>query len=211
MAESGELKNSLRQKAEQELSKRQSEISLPAEKEDNIRLVHELLVHQIELEIRNAELLRIQQELQESNERYRYLYDYAPVGYFTINSDFKISNVNLDGAELLKEPRSKLHNMPFPRFIAPEETDRFYLYFKKVFSTNHQPLLELKMQKADKTAFYARLESARAENAELRLALTDITETEAGRRGIGKSQGRIGGKGKGKGKNSFLRKSLRKS
>ncbi len=168
--------HNLRQRAEDELERKTKSSLHGMDRADTERLLHELEVHQIELEIQNQELLRVQKELQESRDRYHDLYDSAPIGYFTLKADFRINAVNASGADQLLATKKNLLEKLFTRFIAPEETDRFYLYLKKAFSTDHKSTLELKMQRADKTPFFARLESARGDHSELHLALIDITE-----------------------------------
>jgi len=82
------------------------------------RLVQELEVHQIELEMQNAELLRTREELELSRNKYAELYDFAPVGYFTFDSSGVIREVNYTGAQLLGRERQLLANKPFSSFIA---------------------------------------------------------------------------------------------
>jgi len=167
----------LRRRAEQELlQKGKTGIGPHPDHADCEQLIHELQVHQIELEIQNEELMGIQKELQESRQHFYDLYEFAPIGYFTIDRNYQITSVNLTGSQLLKIERSKLQNTRFTRFVAPEETDRFYFYFREALSTDVKRVLELEMQKADKTRFFARLESLRASGSAVRLALIDITE-----------------------------------
>ena len=71
-------------------------------------LIHELQVHQIELEMQNDELRRIQNELEKSRDKYTNLYDFSPVGYFTISEKGIISEVNLTGAVMLGTERKKI-------------------------------------------------------------------------------------------------------
>jgi PAS domain-containing protein len=82
------------------------------------RLVHELEVHQIELEMQNAELRLTQGQLEESRNRYVELYDFAPIAYFTFDRDGVIREVNLRGAELVGIDRGVLANTPFIFLIA---------------------------------------------------------------------------------------------
>ncbi len=82
------------------------------------KLVHELQIHQIELQIQNDELRRIEQELTESREKYSDLYDFAPVGYVTCDSQGKILEVNLTACSLLGVERHKLLHKPFHPFVA---------------------------------------------------------------------------------------------
>ena len=81
--------------------------------------MHELQVHQIELEMQNEELRRAQETIAESRDRYADLYDFAPVGYFTLDPQGLILEVNLTGARLLGAPRDSLLRKPFILFVAP--------------------------------------------------------------------------------------------
>ncbi len=87
-------------------------------------IIHELQVHQVELEMRNEELKRVQFELEESRDKYQdkcqNLYDVAPVGYFTLTRKGLIKEVNLSGAALVGIPRQELIGRGFNYFVAPE-------------------------------------------------------------------------------------------
>ena len=109
----------LRQRAEDRLRERKE--SLPS-RADAAKLVHELQVHQIELEMQNEELVRSRGELESSLERYSELYDFAPVGYFTLGRDGAIRDVNLTGARLLGVDRAELVARRIAAFVAAADT-----------------------------------------------------------------------------------------
>jgi PAS domain-containing protein len=90
------------------------------------QVLHELRVHQIELEMQNEELRRAQEELEASRERYFDLYDLAPVGYFTLGEPGLILQANLTAAALLGVTRDALVKQPLTRFILREDQDIFY-------------------------------------------------------------------------------------
>src|SRR5580658_6142786 len=92
--------------------------------------LHELRVHQIELEMQNEELRRAQEELEISRERYFDLYDLAPVGYFTLSEHGIILEANLTGAKLLGIARGALVKQPLSRFILPEDQDIHFRHRK---------------------------------------------------------------------------------
>jgi len=128
---------------------------------DQVRgMLHELKVHQIELEMQNEELRRSRAELQASHERYFDLYDLAPVGYFTLTEDAQILEANLTGAELLGVPRSDLLGRPFTRLILPEDQDVYYHHRRAVLKAGSAVTCELRMVRADGSIFHALLESA---------------------------------------------------
>ena len=93
-------------------------------------LVHELQVHQIELEIQNEELRRAQAALEVSRDRYVDLYEFAPVGYLTLNADGFIAGINLAGATLLGEVRGALIKRRFARFVADESRDGWHRFLR---------------------------------------------------------------------------------
>ena len=116
----GETKgDSLRKRAEKILSQKPQDVGkIPGE--DIKRLIHELDVYQIELDMQNDELRKAQAEIELSRAKYVDLYDFAPVGYFTLTSTGRIKEVNLTGARLLGVERPNLANREFHHFIAPE-------------------------------------------------------------------------------------------
>ena len=115
--------------------------------QDTTELIHELRVHQIELEIQNEELRNAQLELADSRNKYCELYDFAPVGYFTLNKEVLIVGVNLTGASFLGEERGNLLKSKFSHFIAPGSQDDFYLHHKKVVESRTRQSCEVKLRK----------------------------------------------------------------
>lgn len=105
----------LRRLAEKRLRDRDAELAYMPK--DINELIHELEVYQIELEMQNEELRRVQMKLIESQNQFHELYEIAPLGYFTLDEKALIRQVNLTGADLLGLPRSKLINTKFSRFI----------------------------------------------------------------------------------------------
>ncbi len=127
--------------------------------EDINKLIHNLRVYQTELEMQNEELRRIQQELEESRDRYSDLYDFAPVGYFTIDKNGIIREVNLTGASILGVERASLIGKPLSHFVVKNDQDSLYLHYRDVLSTKKHQTCELVLIGKDKTRFYSQLES----------------------------------------------------
>ena len=145
------------------------------------KLVEDLHVHQIEVEIQNEELRRAQSELEVSRDGYSDLYDFAPVGYVTISEKGLILQANLSCAAMLGIERSSLIRKPFSRFIAKDDQDVFYLHQKKLFETKAKQICELKLIRKDRTQFYAQLESIVVKDAkgsipQTRTTITDIND-----------------------------------
>jgi PAS domain S-box-containing protein len=145
------------------------------------RLIQELRVHQIEMEMQNDELRKVQKELEDSRNRYFGLFDFAPVGYFTLNQKNLIEEVNLTAAEMLRVERSGLKRQKFTQYIVPDYQDVFYLHRKSVFDTNSRQTCELRFMRKDGNQFDAQLISVPCQSPDgsfnhLRMAVTDITE-----------------------------------
>ncbi len=96
---------------------------------DDTEIIHELRVHQIELEIQNEELRKSQRKLEDSQRKYFDLYNFAPNGYFTLDKDGIILDVNLAGAALLGVGRRDLYNTAFIRYIAHDNRNQFHHIF----------------------------------------------------------------------------------
>lgn len=142
-------------------------------------LIHELQVHQIELEMQNDELRKAQLALEDTRDKYIDLYDFAPVGYFTFTREALIKEVNLTGASLLGIERQKLINGRFRRFVAPNFLEQWDRYLINVFEKGEKLSCDLELIRLDGSEFYARFESSRIEekggNFVVRTALSDIT------------------------------------
>ena len=171
----------LRHKAEAELA----HIPKPMTKQippSAEKLLHELQVHQIELEMQNEELRRTQAELETSRDRYLDFYDFAPVGYITLNKDGMIDEINLAGASLLGVTRNKLPYHRFAFFVAPEDRDRWHHHFQNALTYDDILTCELPLLRSDGSSFYARLDCMRQNKAGkitgMRVMLADITESK---------------------------------
>ncbi len=150
----------LRSHAEAMLRAKTSEESSPRTQEDLQRLVHELEVFQIELEMQNAELRRAREELELSRNIYAELYEYAPVGYFTFDEAGLIKNVNLAGARMLGIERQLLADKPFVGFIADAvERDVFLNHLAMVVQRRVMLKCEINLTGDDGTVIYGQLQS----------------------------------------------------
>lgn len=144
------------------------------------RMLHELHVHQIELEMQNTELRRVQVELGAARARYFGLYDLAPVGYCTISERGLVLEANLTAATLLDVARNALVGRPIVRFVIEEDRDIYYLLGKRIFDTGEAQTCELRMAKRDGTTFWAHMAAAPAQDDDgspvCRVVMSDITE-----------------------------------
>lgn len=126
---------------------------------DEVRkLLHELRTYQIELELQNDELRRVQEELVETRDQYIDLYDLAPFGYLTLSEKGVIVKANLTLADMLDEERRSLHGQPFTRFIFYNDQDRFYKCFRAFIASMDRLVFDLRMQRKDGDWFWAKLE-----------------------------------------------------
>jgi PAS domain S-box-containing protein len=169
----------LRSRAEKSL-RRKSVVSRAYPDEDVEKLIQELRVHQIELEMQNEELRNAQAELAESRDRYFDLYDLAPVGYLTLDEKGLILEVNLACADLLGSDRAALIRQRFSRFVSPGSQDAFYSHWKQSIRVDSKQVCELELKRKSGQAFYAQLQSVKVqENAgkagRLRTAVVDVT------------------------------------
>ena len=145
------------------------------------KLIHELEVHQIELELQNQELRRSQAELEVSRNKYFELYDLAPVGYLSISETGLILGANLTAAQLFGLERQAIRDKPFTRFIIPEDQDAYYQHRLRLFETGERQACEIRMLRQDGSNFWGRLEATVAPGAEsgkpvFRTTISDITE-----------------------------------
>ena len=144
-------------------------------------LLHELQVYQIELEMQNEELKQAHLALEESRDRYLDLYEFAPIGYFTLTREGMISEANLTGAALLGVERKKLLHRRFAHFVTPKDHDRWHQHFMSVVHHGAKQCCELVLKRDDDSIFHARLDSLLGREANddsplVCIALADISE-----------------------------------
>ena len=158
-----------------------SPVNLEALSPEEIRrILYELRIHQVELEMQNEELRRLNTELDTVRARYFDLYDLAPVGYLTISEKGLILEVNLTCATILGVARSALVNHPITRFIHKEDQDIYYLHINQQLKTGEPRTCELRLIKNDGALFWAHLATARKQDSEgtpmFRIVMNDISD-----------------------------------
>ena len=168
----------LRERAEFQLRDKHADLAdMPAK--DLRELVYELNVHQMELEIQNEELRRAQVELANVRDRYSDLYEFAPVGYLSLQKDGEILEANLTAAEMLGINRRAMLRTKLSKFITHSTQDAFYLHRQGVFSNGTKQTCEIQVHKDDDSILSVRLESVvygGKQEQYCRTVLVDITE-----------------------------------
>ncbi|MBI5484974.1 MAG: PAS domain S-box protein [Deltaproteobacteria bacterium] len=173
----------LRQRAEEKAFIDASAFSKPLSPEETERLIYELRVHQIELEMQNEELHRTHHELAAAKDRYYDLYDLAPVGYLTLSSAGIIREANFCAATLLGVTRKDLLRRSITDFILPEDQQVYYLHRKHLAAPLSDPGqansaigCEIRLHRPDSSIVWVYIQEALPDNDEYRITLTDITE-----------------------------------
>lgn len=170
----------LRKRAEEQLKIEETKAPASFSPQETSVLLHELQVHQIELEMQNEELRRVQAELEVSQTCYFDLYDLAPVGYITVSDKGLLLEANLTVATLMGVTRAALVRQPLTRFILPEDQDIFYRHRKQLLETGTPQKCELRMLRQDGTQFWAWLEATVAQAADgapvCRVVLSDVSK-----------------------------------
>jgi PAS domain S-box-containing protein len=144
---------------------RMSKNQAPLSADEANRLIHELRVHQIELEMQNDELLQAQMELEASRDRYFNFYDMAPVGYFTLSEKGLILEANLTSATLLGVARSEVVKQPLSKFIHNQDQDIYYLHINQLLKTGQPQTCEVRLMKTEGALFWAHLATSCEQNS----------------------------------------------
>ena len=174
--------NDLRSAAEALITKENKLNGVDIEKltpEEVSLIIHDLKVHQVELEMQNEELKRIQIELDSTKARYFDIYDLAPVGYLIISERGIILESNLTASTMLGTSRADLIKTRFSQYVQKEDEDIYYLHRKKIFKSLLPQECELRIVKNDGTTFWGRIKASVEISEELktcRFTLDDITE-----------------------------------
>lgn len=168
---------SLRQKAEEKLKKKQSETKSSYSEVDLLKLIHELQVHQIELELQKEELLHAKEQEELAKEKYNNLFDFAPLAYFTLTERGNITELNFAGAQMLGKDRQKLINNRLVLYVDINSRIAFNDFIAKVFSSKNSPNCEVTFCTHEKTYIYTLLNGTVAEDGKhCQIIATDITQ-----------------------------------
>jgi PAS domain S-box-containing protein len=171
--------------AEAALAKRRS--SLPQGEQDAQHLLHELQVHQIELEMQNEALREARADLEKSHNHYIDLYEHAPVAYLTLTADGLIAEINLTGATLLGMERGKLLHRPFSSLVVPQHRHRWMRLFDDLNERADRFGADFALRRGDDQVVQVRLDCAQESGLSgetpgvgagatvMRIAVSDIT------------------------------------
>ncbi|MFH0918719.1 MAG: PAS domain S-box protein [Fibrobacterota bacterium] len=144
---------------------------------ETTRLVHKLQAHEIELEMQNEELRQTHAHIETLLAQYADLYDFAPVGYMTLNRKGAIRQLNLTGARLLGIERSRLMNRRFNLFVAEADRYAFSAFLGNVFAGQAKECCEVTLPQQGSQPLVVQIEGTRsADGRECRAALLNITE-----------------------------------
>lgn len=181
----------LRQKAEEQFIKKDTAKEFPKTEGDILKLIHELEVHQIELEMQNEELRKAKEIAEGITVKYTTLYDFAPAGYFTINYDGTIFEMNHTGAAMLGKERSVMVGISFSQFVSSDTIALFNDFLLQIFQTNEKQKCIVKLINNNKPSSYILLEGIVSENKnKCLLSGIDITEQQLTKQMLQSSEAR---------------------
>jgi len=171
----------LRQKAEDRLRKKNAELSgklqIKSLDTETLKLIHDLEVYKIELELQNEELVKGKLQAESAANKYSELYDFAPSGYFTLSKEGEIIELNLLGSQMLGKTRDYLKKRRFGLFVSRQSLTTFYLFCEKVFESKINESCDLVLLRDDDTPINVHLSGIiRSDGSQCLVSATDITE-----------------------------------
>lgn len=166
----------LRKVAEEKLKVKQSKSDKTFLEADVKKLVHELQVHQIELEMQNEELQQAYETAETALKKYTMLYDLSPMGYFTLDSEGIIHDLNFTGADMLGDKRFTLVNHNFKLFIFEDSLPVFNKFFNDVYTSNTKESCEVMLSHNNNPLCYVYMEGVVIEDEQkCLLSVVDIS------------------------------------
>ncbi len=177
----------LRQKAEELVTDKSLGSDVPFSESEMLKLIHELQVHQVELEMQNEELIFIKDESDTARKKFKVLYDFAPTGYFTLTSLGEIIRLNLCASQMLGKERSALKNNRMGFFISDDTKAIFNLFLEKVFESKTKEHCEVTF--TGNVPLVVQFNGIISESGKnCLLAAVDITERKAAEIALGESR-----------------------
>jgi len=165
----------LRKQAEKQFEMKSAELYSPRSEADARRMVQELAVQLIELEMRNEELSRARDELVRSLEKYTDLYDFAPIGYFTLDRKGDICTANLAGAILLGLEQDVLRGLDFKLFVLNDASRLFSDFLDRVFASKVKESCEFTLKSKHAPELFVRADAVALDSTECHVTIIDIT------------------------------------
>lgn len=171
----------LRRRAELQYKARRRHPTPSRTEADTMRINHELEVHQIELEMQNAELQDARDKVESLLETYTDLYDFAPIGYFSVDEQGVILEVNLTGASLLGIERSLVVNRRLQGFVDPLSRKVMLDFLRRVFASTGKQICEIPLLNSRGLPFWADVQATIADSRRgarkwCRMAISDLTK-----------------------------------
>lgn len=148
----------LRQKAEKFLKKKSLTGLMPLTRTETMKLIQELEVHQIELKLQNEELMQARTEALLLAEKYSELYDFAPIGYFTVSRNAEIKELNHFGAQMFGKVHSQIINTQFGLFVSKDTISIFNHFIEKVFTNKYKQCCEITIISTKNESIYVQLD-----------------------------------------------------
>jgi PAS domain-containing protein len=167
----------VRKKAEELLKASPPKNRLKSSEAEMQKLIHELEVHQIELELQNEELIRTKEELEITNKKYIELYDFSPFSYFTLSKEGEIIELNLSAAKMLDRERVNLKNKLFKLFVSEGTKSVFNVFLDRVFKEKTKQSCDLTLLTKENLSLYVHVTGILLEGKEQCFVnILDITE-----------------------------------
>jgi PAS domain S-box-containing protein len=167
----------LRRRAEVRVGQQKPAGGLQRTESDETRLIHELQVHKIELEMQQEELQQARGQMETLLAQYTDLYDFAPVSYLTLDRTAAVRQVNLTAARLLGIERSRLVDRRFSLFVAERDRGAFSDFLQTAFASEAKACCEVALCQADSRPLVVEIEGVRSgDGQECRAVVFDVTE-----------------------------------
>ena len=169
----------LRQNAIKRINERKTKDILFYSETDLLKMVHELEVHQIELEMQNEELVLAKEKADAANQKYSELYNLAPYGYFSLSLFGEIIEFNLFGAKLLGKENQQLKGCRFGLFVSSVTLPVFNNFLLRIFNSNVKESCDIALSVKDKLPVYVHLIGVASDDGkQCHMTMMDVTETK---------------------------------
>jgi len=183
---------SIRRKAEDLLKKQKARSKSKPSETEIMRLVHELEVHQIELELVNEELVLAKEQAEIAAKKYTELYNYAPMGYFTLSKEGVIIEINSAAAKMLGKDQSQLIGRRFVLYVSDDSKANFNVTLGKVFDHNENEICDIDLKTDGNNLIYVQLSGIRAQSGDFcYVTAVDITKLKRSQEALQSSESKL--------------------